>query len=57
MNSDEAIAVYLYLKDRPPGQTTQREIFAYNIAWQTICGMAQQAIKEIGENQQLKREG
>lgn len=46
MCSDEALAVYAYLKDRPPGSMTPAERKAFNIAWGFICELAQRSVND-----------
>lgn len=50
MCSDEALAVYAYLKDMPPGKMTPAERNAFGVAWGIICKMAQQSIDDHHQN-------
>ncbi len=45
MNLDEAMAVYLYLKKRAPGDADEAERRSYQLAWHTICEYAGKAIE------------
>lgn len=44
MSAAEAIAVYLYLKDRPPGGMSKQESLAFNEAWRMVVKTATDAM-------------
>ncbi len=50
MTLDEALALYLYLKDQAPGDRNERMLAA---AWGVICASAMQTIKRDWPGQSL----
>jgi len=49
MALDRALAVYEYLKDRPPGGMNKHEERAFRYAWEIICHYADETIHAIAD--------